>query len=269
MRKTVKLASLFLGIALCIGMMLMLTNCSNDDDDNSNVTRPSDPNLVVFDPLTDGKSSANAMLAGGAFTSEGYKITEPAGYIGYVTDITRNIIVEFDAKGYMMNEPAHTEVDPADDVANMLSMHDAPLWTDWREPNWRILPNCSFRMRKKTFLAGQIGINGMQIKGGCSNSGFEIGSYFHWNARDDGEWLDNFGIGNGVSWDASKTYHWKVSVVNGRTEIYRDGVLLGWGNGFLPQSRYVVYVGGADWSHEGVFSPDNVTYSNVKIYRVP
>jgi hypothetical protein len=268
MPKRSKLLSVGLSIALCVGMILTLTSC-NSSDDNSGVTTPSDPNMVIWDPLTNGKTVANAMLAGGAFTSEGYKITAEEGYVGYETTLTQNIIVEFDAKGYVKNEPAHMEVEPPDDVANLLSIHDALLGTDWRAPRWQTLPYCSFRMRKKLDLPGQIGINGIQIKGGCRDSGFEIGSYWLWNARDAGAWTDNWGFGNPVSWDANKTYHWKVSVNNGHTEIYRDGIQLGWGDGFLPQQRYVVYIGGADWANEGVFSPANVTYSNVKISRVP
>jgi hypothetical protein len=247
--------------------LLSLTSCKSDD--HSDVTTPTDKNVVVWDPLTNGKTVANAMLAGGAFTSEGYKITAEEGYVGYVTDIAQNIVVEFDAKGYEVDEPAHKEVTPADDCANLLSIHDAPLNTDWRAPKWQTSPYCSFRMRKKLALAGQIGINGIQIKGGCSGSGFEIGSYWLWNARSEGKWLDNWGWGNAVAWDANKKYHWKVSVVNGHTEIYRDGVEFGWGEGFFAQQRYVVYIGGADWYGEGVYSPANVTYSNIKISRVP
>lgn len=257
------------GIALCFGAMLSLVSCSSDDDnDSSNVTGSNGSNVVIWDPLTNGKTQANAMLVGGSFTSGGYKITAEEGYIRYETSIAKNIIVEFDAKGYENNEPAHKEVDPPDDVANVLSMHDAPIGTDWREPNWRTMPYCSFRLRKKLALGGQIGINGIQVKGGCAASGFEIGSYFKWSARDDGAWLDNWGFGNAVEWDSTKTYHWKVSVKNGYTEIYRNGVKMGWGEGYLSQQRYVVYIGGADWAHEGVYSPANVTYSNVKISRV-
>jgi hypothetical protein len=261
----------YVGLMLRVGLLVALTNCNSNNNKDSDVTAATDPNVVIWDPLTNGKTIANAMLKGGSFTDDGYKITAEEGYVAYETTITQNIIVEFDAKGYQVNEPAHMETNPPDDVANLLSMHDAPLWTDWRGMNWQTLPYCSFRMRKKLALYDppQIGINGMQIKGGCRASGFEIGSYWHWNARDDGEWTDNWGSGNAVSWDASKTYHWKVSVVGNRTEIYRDGVLLGWGNGFLPQNRYAVYIGGADWNYEGVFSPANVTYSNVKISRVP
>ena len=256
--------------ALSLGMMLTLSNCSSDDNDNddSSITGTNNGTTVISDSLKNGKTISNAMLVGGVFTSEGYKITSEEGYIGYETTISKNIVVEFDAKGYVNNEPAHMEVDPPDDVANLLSMHDAPIGMDWREPTWRIVPYCSFRLRKKLALDGQIGINGIQVKGGCRDSGFEIGSYFLWNARNEGEWLDNWGIGNAVSWDSTKTYHWKVTVVDGHTEIYRDGVKLGWGEGFLPQERYVVYIGGADWAHEGVFSPANVTYSNIKISRV-
>jgi hypothetical protein len=264
---------LYAGFVLYAGIVVMLTNCQKLDDPSRSavnyVTAPvtgSSDNTVpvsvtpqggyaqVFDPLTNGTSVG--IVSGGIFTSEGYKITADQGYIMYETSITGNIRVEFDAKGYIPNEPAHG----TDDTSTIMVMHDADFYTNW-VTDWSFLPNCLLQLRKLgLYLEGGqplSTLNGIQFKGGCEGGtvGFELSS-----------WTGDCFVGHPVAWDPSKTYHWVITVSNGVAEVFRDNVMFFSGSGFSPKNRIIVGIGGTTF---GTYSPDNVTYSNVYISADP
>ena len=76
--------------------------------------------------------------------------------------------------------------------------------------------------------------------------------------------------GHPLSWDSSKTYHWEAAFEPGALEIKRDGQMIFqyWIDPLVFGSKkqpIVVYIGGDDGANN--ISPNNVTYSNVKIYR--
>lgn len=214
-------------------------------------------NLAIDDPLTNGRCAGR--VVGGEFTAEGCRITAEKGYIIYETDIRKQIRVEFDAKGYLDREPSRG----TDDNAMLFVMHDAEPDTNWAAA-WRDLPNYLYQIRKIGLFIenGQplFTTNGISFKAGCAyrNVGVELAS---WNG---GDCL----AGHPVEWNPSKRYHWVITVSNGRTEIVRDGVKMfsiDCATAFNPDNRLLIYIGGATY---GPYSPRNVTYSNVKIYRV-
>jgi hypothetical protein len=268
-----KLFVFFVGIVLCVGLLIGLTSCHLFHSD-SDSTSPSSPGsgssptqpgnipgatLVIFDPLTNNQSDYNAILIGGEFTPEGYHITADQGYIMYETDIRENIRVEFDAKGFIWDEWDHE----GNDESTIMVMHDAiDPYVNW-PALWSVLDNCWFQMIKLG-MSPYNSVNGLKLKGGCDcdwgggGTFFEVSSYYH---HDNGAFVG----GHPVDWDPATTYHWVVTVQSGHTEGFRDGQQLFWGDGFWPGNRIVVLIGGAYYN---VYSPRDVTYSNVTIYRL-
>ena len=273
-----KLVRVGLVLVLCLGMVGWVTSCAffeSDDDDSNTGGTPTTPliptlpggqkpgALVIDDPLTNGTSVATALL-GGEFTPGGYHITavEDNGYIMYDTSIKENIWVEFDAQGY---QPGELQRDD-DNVNNVLMMHDAADPYAWWPSQWRVLRECWLQVRKigLGYWEGRAlydEMDGFLVKGGCDNgaSSFEVSTYWH---RMNGAPL----VPNPLEWDPAKKYHWVFTVKDGRVEVFRDGVQLLWGEGFWPENRIVVYIGGVNYQPMG-FSPRDVTYSNVKIYQ--
>ena len=265
MKKT-RWLMLLLGMAACLALTAGLSGCSGDDDDDSSsgsATRPitsvGNPNdwktLVLSDSLTNGGTKAT-MIGGGEFTAEGYHFTSHEGYIIYDTTVVGNFRVEFDTKGFDPNEPYH---DP-DDQSTILFMQDAPLGTNWTQ--WQTIPHCLFQMIKMTWYpGGEQSANGLKVKGGCDGgaTGFEVSSYYH---RDNGVFLAS----HPLEWNPETTYHWVVTVKNGHTEIFRDGVQMMSGEGFWPGDPMRFFFGGTGMFF-GQLSPDNVTFSNINIYQ--
>ena len=253
-----KLFRVCLIMAVCIGMVYVMTSCHHSDNDNTTPTTPdgdtNDPNLLLNDPLTDGTSKAT-QIGGGEFTPEGYHLTSHFGYIIYDTTIQGNFRVEFDTKGLLPDEVYH---DP-DDQSTILFMQDAPLGTDWTK--WYMIENCLFQMIKLTWYPnGWESAGAMKVKGACGGGG----GYELWSYRSEGiggDWL-----ANDFWWDPDTTYHWKVTVINGHVEAFRDDMQLFYGDGFWPGDPIRFFFGGTG-TWVGQVSPDNATYSNIKVYQ--
>lgn len=210
-------------------------------------------NATIFDPLTNGTSKATS-IGGGEFTAEGYHFTSHFGYIIYDTQIKGNFRVEFDTKGFQPGEMYHAP----DDQATILFMQDAPLGTDWTQ--WRIIPNCLFQMIKLAYYPGGNSTDQMKVKGACGDGGegYELWSY---QAGPGGRWLAGW-----MSWDPDKKYHWVVTVRNGHVETFMDGVQLYYGDGFQPGDPIRFFFGGTGGGF-GEVTPDDSTYSNIKIFQ--
>jgi hypothetical protein len=212
---------------------------------------PVSGNLVISDPLVDGRS-VGAVNGGVFMPGAGYKITaERRAYIMYVTDIKKNIRIEFDAQGYIDREP----LIGTDDNFIVMAMHDAddPL-VNWF--NWQSIPNYLYQIRK---IGDGPTTNGISFKGGCGMKGvgFELAS-----------WVGHCLAGHPIEWNPNKKYHWEMIVSGGHTDVIRDGIKLfsvSCAQEFNPDNRLVVFIGGVAF---GPQSPKNVTYSNVKIYRL-
>jgi hypothetical protein len=261
-----KLLGVCLAMTLCVGLLGFMASCAffeSDDDNpttpNGSVTPiPSGPgtrptNLLLDDPLTNGTSKAT-LIGGGEFTPEGYHLTSHFGYIIYDTQITGNFRVEFDTKGLTSGEPYH---DP-DDQSTILFMQDAPLGTDWTQ--WAIIPHCLFQMIKLDWYPGGGSTDAMKVKGACNGGGgYELWSYLPGGIG--GRW-----VGPQPDWDPDQNYHWVVTVKDGHVETFRDGVQLFYGDGFWPGDPIRFFFGGTG-TWVGQVSPDNATYSNIKVYQ--
>jgi hypothetical protein len=267
-----KLLGVCLAITLCVGLLGFMVSCAFFESDNDNPTTPTGSvtpiptqpgggkpgNLVIDDPLTNGKSITDN-IGGGEFTPEGYHLTSHFGYIIYDTSVgtpvTGNFRVEFDTKGFDPNETYH---DP-DDQSTILFMQDAPLGTDWTQ--WATIEHCLFQMIKLTWYPGGGDSAGsMKVKGACGGGG----GYELWSYRSDG--IGGRWLANEFWWDPDHTYHWIVTVKNGHVETFRDGVELYYGDGFWPGDPMRFFFGGTG-TWVGQVSPDNVTYSNIKVYQ--
>ena len=211
--------------------------------------------LVIDDPLTNGQTKAQRGGEGAFKANEGYAITgRDQSYLLYTPGITKSIRVEFDAKGYIPAESMHG----SNDQMSLIVMQDVPHGTNW--VNWRSIDGFLFQLQKLAKFENST--DGLKLKAGAA-----LRTSF------DGEWKTYMGdgmIGHPLSWDASKTYHWTIVFQPGNLEISRDSQLIFkywidpkvFGNATSP---IIVYIGG-DFGANNV-SPQNVTYSNVKIYR--
>jgi hypothetical protein len=265
--KKLKWVELCFLLVFCASIMYVILSCAHKDDDSTNVTSPvaseeekknptptpTPTNLLLSDPLTNGTSIAT-QIGGGEFTSEGYDLSSQFGYIIYDTDITGNFRVEFDTKGLTPGEYYHAP----DDQSTILFMQDAPLGTDWTQ--WKSISHCLFQLIKLDYYPGSSSTDQMKVKAGCDGgaSGFEFWSYLGGHG---GSW-----VGPEPTWDASQTYHWKVTVVDGHVEGFRDDVQLFTGDGFWPGDPMRFFFGGTG-AAIGQLSPDNAIYANIKIYR--
>jgi hypothetical protein len=244
---------------LILSFMLLAAGCSTDSDSSSptaatpsttgggNPERGSSGNLVVSDPLTNGTSSG--IVAGGAFTAEGYHVTtNNGGYVMYPTNVTGDIRIEFDAKGYIPAEQA------ADSKLIVIQLYDSDPYANWRV-NWASINAYLYQLRKRG--AGGEFTDALDLKFGSAVKG--VGKEL-WGWRGDS-------VGpNPLEWDPNKTYHWVVTVANGKTEVYRDGQIyysVGCATEFAPTNPIVVRIGGTSY---GALGPRDVTYSNVTIY---
>jgi hypothetical protein len=243
-----KLWRVCLAITFCIGLLGLVTSCTFFEHDDNDGNTPKDPtipmegeerptNLVIDDPLTNGKSNYAAAY-GGEFTLEGYKVNSAQGqYLAYSTDIIGDIRVEFDAKGFNYGGGKDIIIEIFD------SPHDA-AWVGGNEFVWR------------TYSFFQIvfaGFNGkIRIKAGRG-------------VDDDGgtraEYVGPF------DWDPDRNYHWVFLLKDGYCEITRNGEMLVSGStaSFQPFAPLNMRIGGT-WHpvHTGVAG---VTYSNVRVYR--
>ncbi|GAK54133.1 hypothetical protein, fragment [Candidatus Moduliflexus flocculans] len=211
--------------------------------------------LVLEDKLTDGKTQAQRGGEGKFKLNEGYAITgRNQSYLLYNPGITKSIRVEFDAKGYIPAEPMYGN----NDQMSLIVMQDVPHGTNW--VNWRSIDGFLFQLQKLAKFENST--DGLKLKAGAA-----LRTSF------DGEWKTYMGqglVGHPLAWDSSKTYHWTVVFQPGNLEISRDSQLIFkywidpkvFGSATQP---IVVYIGG-DFGANNV-SPQNVTYSNVKIYR--
>lgn len=275
MKKRQLLTSL-LGAAVCLSLIAGFVGCRRHES-NTTPTTPvqqsldsMNPNeaktIVLSDGLTDGTTKATA-ISGGEFTPEGYHFTSHEGYLIYDTDIRGNFTVEFDTKGLSPDEWYHAP----DDQSTLLIMQDAPLGTDWVQ--WETIPHCLFQLYKLTkYPGGELSENGLKIKGGCNGGAiwFETTSYTG----------GTFVGPHPLEWDPNTTYRWRVIVKDGNVEVYRgmmttdengnselsNDTLLMFGYGFYPGDPMRFFFGGTG-QIIGRLTPDNATYSNIRIYQ--
>ena len=209
--------------------------------------------LAINDPLTN-KTTKATQIVGGEWAADGCKITgKVKSYLRYDTNITGAIRVEFDAKGYISGEPMHG----TNDQVSILVMQDVPHPTNWA--NWKTIDGFLFQLLK---MAKYDATDGLKLKAGAAL-----------RTKFDGEWWTVQGdglAGHPLAWDSSKTYHWEVAFEPGALEIKRDGQMIFqyWIDPLVfgkKNQPIVVYIGGDDGANN--ISPNNVTYSNVKIYR--
>ena len=201
----------------------------------------------IDDPLTN-KTTKATQIVGGEFTAEGYKITGKVNsYLRYDTNITGAIRVTFDAKGFIPGEPMYG----TNDQGSILVMQDVPHGTNW--VNWKTIDGFLFQLLK---MAKYDSDDKLKLKAG---SYARVPSFL-------GEWKTP----HPLSWDSSKTYHWDIAFEPESLEIKRDEQLIfkNWIDPLVfgkKNQPIVVYIGGDDGANN--ISPNNVTYSNVKIYR--
>ncbi len=249
-------------VVVCLGILLGSIGCRRSQNETTPTTPDNqsfealNPNeekqIVLSDSLTDGTTKATA-ISGGEFTPEGYHFTSHEGYLIYDTEIRGNFRVEFDTKGLSPDEWYH---DP-DDQSTLLIMQDVPLGTDWVQ--WEDIPNCLFQLYKLTkYPGGELSENGLKVKGGCNGGAiwFETTSYTG----------GTFVGPHPLEWDPSKAYHWQVTVKDGNVEIFRDDALLMFGYGFYPGDPMRFMFGGTG-QIIGRLTPDDATYSNIRIYQ--
>lgn len=242
---------------LLLSLMLLAAGCSNDSNSSSSTSpttgggtpESSSGNLVVSDSLTNGTSSG--IVAGGDFTSEGYKVTtNNGGYVMYPTNITGDIRVEFDAKGYIPAEQA------ADSKLTVIELYDSDPYANWRV-DWAAINAYLYQLRKRG--AGGAFTDALDLKFGSAVKGV---------GRELWGWLGDSVGPSPLEWDPNTTYHWVVTVANGKTEVYRDGQIyysVGCAAEFAPTNPIVVRIGGTSY---GALGPRDVTYSNVNIYNL-
>ncbi len=251
-------------LALCLGLVaLAFTGCSKDDDDDDNGSQSLTGvgkddvyvgwKLVIDDKLTDGTTKAALVAGEGSFKAgEGYYIAgEFNNYLRYDTGFSGGIMVEFDAQGYIPGESMHD----GNDEMTIAIIQDAPPGTAWA--NWRVLPYYLFQLRKLANFENST--DGLKMKCGAANRS----SY-------DGEWKTYMGqglVGHPLSWDTSHKYHWMIMLEPGWIELRRDNQPIfqeGLDGAIFSTDPNYVYIGGGEGFD---YSPDNVTYSNVKIYK--
>ena len=221
-------------------------------DIESGESQIEDGQLVVFDPLTNGRSVGN--VNGGQFSPEGYKVTTNfRGYLVYETDIVGNIGVEFDAKGYIDRENC------SDSKLVVILMFDAPRDANWGDPAiWRDSHYSLLELRKRGVVPGFDHVtNGLGLKCGSHGHGLEFGS-----------WAGHGLAGHPIEWNPNTLYHWVITWKDGRCEIIRNDQMMYSLNTtpqYAPKGKMNIRIGGTQWGRGG---PRNVTYSNVRIYRL-
>lgn len=260
MKKAQWMTVLLIGV-ISLGVFAGMLGCHKDSAKtptipgtpiNTGKNQNEEKQLVLSDTLTNGATKAT-LIGGGVFTPEGYYFDgSQEGYIIYDTTISGNFRVEFDTKGLRPDEWYHAP----DDQSTLLIMQDAPLGTNWVD--WDSLPYCLFQMIKLTWYPGSGEANGMKVKAGCDGgaTGFELASY-----------LGGMFVGpHPLDWDPNTTYHWVVTVKDGHVEMFRNDEMMMYGDGFLPRDSMRFFFGGTG-AVIGRLTPDNATFSNIKIYQ--
>ncbi len=225
------------------------SSSSSEDDNNAEL----EGELVLFDPLTDGKSVAST-VNGGQFTPDGYRVeTNFHGYLVYETDIVGNIGLEFDAKGYIDRE------DCSDSKLVVLLMFDSPRDANWGDPAiWRDSHYSLLEVRKRGIVPGFDHVtNGLGLKCGAHGHGLEFGT-----------WAGHGQAGHPIEWHPDTVYHWVITWRDGVCDIRRNGQAMYSVNTtpqYAPTGKMNIRIGGTHWGRGG---PRNVTYSNVRIYRL-
>lgn len=217
------------------------------------VTPTQDPNLVIFDPLTDNTTKGKAH--GGVFTPDGYKMTEnPGGYIAYSTDIVKNIRIEFDAQGFVPEE------DIGDGKMVLMQMFDCPHEYDCNgEGVWRSQYSL-YEIRKRGKWQGQVvdKTDCLHLKcGGKDREALELVTCFPGHAL----------VLGPIEWNPAVKYHFLVTLKDSRTEIFRNDQKIfsaDCSHSFTPDGKLNLRLGGTWFGRIGC---TNVTYSNVKIFR--
>lgn len=218
-------------------------------DTNTNVTGT----LAIDDPLTNNQSRAT--VHGGLFTTEGYKVTTTVGgYLAYSTDIRKNIRIEFDAKGYRAKEDDGTE-----GKIIIMEVFDTDHGHAWVGHEMYDSPYCLYHLRKRGLYQGQdhIKVDGLQLKFGGKGRNHEYST-----------WQGHGASGHPLSWDPYTTYHWVFTIQNGTTRMTRNGQVIFDQpvHEFDPDGALNIRIGGAGYA--GRTGSRDVTYSNVKIYRL-
>lgn len=208
--------------------------------------------LMVADSLKNGRTVG--VVNGGQFTPDGYRITTNfQGYLVYETGITGNIGVEFTAKGYLDREEC------TDSKLVVLLMYDAPRDANWGDPAiWRDSHYSLLELRKRGAVPGFEHIT----------NGFGLKCLSHGEGAESGSWAGHGLAGHPLEWNPNTSYHWVITWKDGTLDVRRNDQPLYLANTlphFNPKGKIVVRIGGTHWGRGG---PRNVTYSDVKIYRI-
>jgi len=203
---------------------------------------------ILEDPLT--HKGTLGRRQGGEFTSEGFKVTSPLHhFILYQTNLSGQIRVEFEAKGFLPNEATDSKL-------VFFRMFDSP--PDEQEGSLPMMARYFlYEIRKQGLEGGRVGkaTNGLALKlGGRGLQNFtRLGTWEPGQAR----------TGN-LSWDPDKKYFFRIIWDQRRTKIYRDDVLIYdiYEPRFAPTKIYI-RLGGTCGDRK---APIGVTYSNVRIY---
>jgi hypothetical protein len=228
---------------------------SGDDSSGDDSSEQEDEDgLVIHDLLSDGSSVG--YVTGGMFTNEGYTVTtNSGGYLAYETDILHDIRIEFDAKGYVPLE------ENGDGKIVIMQMFDSGHDFNWMGTDPWFSPYSMYEVRKRGKWDGQVldRTDGVHFKcGGEGNDGLELGTWIPGDSPAE----------HPLDWDSDTVYHWVITLNDSYTEISRNGKLLfaeHIGHVFSPDDTLNIRIGGTWFGRVG---PANVTYSNVKIFRL-
>lgn len=209
---------------------------------------------ILEDPLTN--KTTKGRHQGGEFTSEGFKVTGALNnFLLYQPDFSgteyppRQILVEFEAKGFMPNEETDSKL-------VFFRMFDAP--PDEQEGSLQMIANHSlYEIRK-------YGLEGGQIRKATNGLGLKLGGRGIRNFTELGTWRPRQARTGNLSWDPDKKYLFQIIWNQSRTKIYRDEVLIYdvYEPRFAPTKIYI-RLGGTSGDRK---APVGVTYSNVRIY---
>lgn len=243
---------------LLVTALMGFAGCSKDDDDEEETTPTNSGTsdtipgweLVINDPLTSG-SSALAIMEGGYYIQgEGYHLPNQTGSIGYITNITKNIRLEFDAKGYHAGEN-----DPYQGKMVIFQMYDSPFGSSWSGADSNSWNNHSIlRLLKRGNYASVM--DALQLKFGSR------GDFPEPSNTDPRPFVVS------CNWDTTVKYHWVIIVEGDETVITRNGTTYYDMDTeeFDPEYPLNLQIGGAA-TGSGYYSPSDVTYSNIKVYR--
>ncbi len=156
-------------------------------------------NAIISESLKDERTAAG--VGGGYFTSEGFQFTGGNGYIGYRIPTTSRGYIEFKARGFVNNELHGGE----EYKSVLFSMWDG-------DDHWYASTSYLFEMRKYGHIPGGHPLNNaawFKIKAG---------------GKGDEWWAEK--IEQGLNWDPSHTYQFRVEWDGRNHKAFREGQLV-------------------------------------------